>query len=100
MFLQVADIQLIKKRLFFAFFEEVWSCVDMGKRGSQGDVNFVQENFSCRLDDRNVTVTGDAAGMSKKYVIFSLIIKQSRKRRSCGSNFMHVAISKFSFILT
>ena len=72
----------------------------MRKRVSQDDVNLVQENFSCRLDDRNVTVSGVAAGMSKKYIIFSLIIKQPKKKRSCERNFMHVAISKFSFILT
>lgn len=80
MFLQVVDIQHIKKRSFFAYFEEVWSCVGMGKRVSQDDVNLVQENFLCRLDDRNVTVSEDAAGMSKKYIIFSLIIKQPRMR--------------------
>lgn len=80
MFLQVIDIQHIKKYSFFAYLEKKWSCNGMGKRVSQGVVNFVQENFSCKPDDWDAIVSGDAAGMSKKYIIFSLIIKQPRMR--------------------
>jgi hypothetical protein len=80
MFLQVVDIQHIKKRSFFAYLEKKWSCDGRRKRISQGVVNFVQEIFSCKPDDWDAIVSGDAAGMSKKYIIFSLIIKQPRMR--------------------